>query len=331
MAPSQRVRAAGGGLDEHQRAIQDDVVDMYTRHPSPSHRDKLAFASRRMRLRLECCGIEEQDYIGKQVLDAGCGTGEYSSWFAKHGAHVTGIDLSDGSLAEAREYAETNGLAIDFQKRSVLQTGFADERFDLVYCTGVLHHTPDPFAGLCELHRVLKPGGKILISLYNSFGFYPRAIRRRIVQLIAGRDLDERVRWGCRLFPIVSKRLVRNLRNDPQSALYDYFAIPHESLHSVGRTLRWFDRLQLEYLGSFAPVSLGDYLVLFGREGAGSADRRLENRAMRRLGKLIGRRDLARRRPGPLSRLLVQTIWLFTRVGIFCVSGRKPASAAQAQ
>ena len=52
---------------------------------------------------------------------------------------------------------------------------------------------------------------------------------------------------------------------------------------------------------------------------------------MRRLGKLTGRTDLTRRRPGPLSRLLVQTIWLFTRVGIFCVSGRKPANPAQPQ
>ena len=92
------------------RAIETAVVSMYSAHPSPSHRDKLEFASRQMALRLWCCGIDADDYIGRQVLDAGCGTGEYACWFAAHGARVTGIDLSDGSLSEARAYAGREGL-----------------------------------------------------------------------------------------------------------------------------------------------------------------------------------------------------------------------------
>src|SRR5215475_8599392 len=91
-------------------SCQAAVVGMYSTHPSPSFKDKIAFASKRMGLRLYCCGIGEEDYVGKQVLDAGCGTGEYSCWFASRGAQVTGIDLSDGSLNEARAYAESVSL-----------------------------------------------------------------------------------------------------------------------------------------------------------------------------------------------------------------------------
>ena len=107
------------------RHVESAVVGMYTCHPSPSRKDKVSFASRRMELRLYCCGIATEDYRGKAVLDAGCGTGEYSCWFASQGAQVTGIDLSDGSLAEARAYAKENNLTnVAFEKRSILKATF---------------------------------------------------------------------------------------------------------------------------------------------------------------------------------------------------------------
>src|SRR5262245_37662217 len=120
-------------------AIESAVVKMYSHHPSPGFKDKLAYAAHRMELRLYCCGVAEGDYVGKDVLDAGCGTGEYACWLASRGAAVTAIDLSDGSLQEASKYAKEAGIAgVHFEKRSVLRTGFPDESFDFVYCTGVL-------------------------------------------------------------------------------------------------------------------------------------------------------------------------------------------------
>jgi SAM-dependent methyltransferase len=154
--------------------IETAVVSMYSTHPSPSRRDKLEFASRRMALRLYCCGIDADDYVGRNVLDAGCGTGEYACWFAAHGSQVTGIDLSDGSLSEARAYARQERLRnVVFETRSVLDTGLPSDSYDLVYCTGVLHHIENSYNGLRELTRVLRPGGKILISLYNAVEFMP--------------------------------------------------------------------------------------------------------------------------------------------------------------
>ena len=57
--------------EDRSRAIESAVVGMYTRHPSPSHKDKLSYAAKRMELRLYCCGIEEKDFVGRSVLDAG--------------------------------------------------------------------------------------------------------------------------------------------------------------------------------------------------------------------------------------------------------------------
>jgi SAM-dependent methyltransferase len=311
-------------MREYARAIEAAVVQMYSDHPSPSRKDKLAYASRRIALRLNCCGVTEEDYVGKDILDAGCGTGEYSCWFASRGARVTGIDLSDGSLKEAKEYAEAAGLkSVRFEKRSVLQTGFPDASFDFVYCTGVLHHTPAPFDGLKELCRVLRPDGKVLVSLYNSFGFFPREVRRRAARFFGGNDLDRRVLWGRRLFPFTARKLVKGDRNDSQSALYDYFAIPHETLHSVGVVLGWFDQLGLEYMGSFPPTCLGDYAAMIACEEYRSVEKEFQSHLRRMLARPDTAKKMRRERPGVVPRLMMQAVWSVYGVGVFSICGRK--------
>ena len=90
--------------------VEAAVVSMYSDHPFPGRIDKIDYASLRMNLRLFCCGIHESDYVGRHVLDAGCGTGEFACWFAAQGAEVTGIDLSEAALREASAYVEQAGL-----------------------------------------------------------------------------------------------------------------------------------------------------------------------------------------------------------------------------
>jgi 2-polyprenyl-3-methyl-5-hydroxy-6-metoxy-1,4-benzoquinol methylase len=311
-------------MDKKFSSIESSVVGMYADHPSPSARDKIAYASRRMKLRLYCCGVTEKDFVGKKVLDAGCGTGEYSCWFASCGANVTGIDLSDNSIEEGRQYADENGITrVTFEKRSVLQTGFEDNSFDFVYCTGVLHHIPDPFGGLKELCRITRPGGKILVSFYNLIGFLPREARRRIARFLGGNELDKRVVWGSRLFPFVTRRLLEADRNDPKSGVYDYFAIPHETLHSIGEVLMWFDQLGLQYEGTFAPSNLRDYPAMFVQKNYKMVEDKYQNRFIEDIMGKFGIQDMDRTRPGQVSRLLVQLLWLVCGVDMFSICGRK--------
>ncbi len=311
---------------ERRREIESAVVGMYTAHPMPSLLDKLGFADRRMHLRLLCCGVSGGDYVGRDVIDAGCGTGEYACWFAAKGARTTGIDLSPSSLKEAAEYAKSAGLRnVKFESRSVLETGFPDASFDFIYCTGVLHHTPDPFSGFQELCRVTRPNGKILVSLYNATAFLPREFRRRVALLLGGNDLDRRVRWGSRIFPLTARKLLRERSlQDPESALYDYFAIPHESLHSMGGTLRWFDHCGIEYMGSFPPARLRDYPVMFACPEYNKVEKKFQGALTKLVGQLAGSGRLPGRRPGFLSRIQVQLLWMAAGFSCFCVCGRKP-------
>lgn len=301
---------------------EPSVTGMYASHPSPGYSDKIGAADRRMRLRLHCCGVEPDDWVDADVLDAGCGTGEYALWFAEEGARVTGIDLSTGSLEEARSFAESAGVdAVRFEERSVLDTGFEEDSFDFVYCTGVLHHTPAPFRGFRELCRVLRPGGKILVSLYNRAGFLPRHVRWWIVRLVADDDPGDRVRWGRRLFPFTAERLHDETLNDPETRLFDYFGVGRQSLHPLGETIGWLERCGLEYRGSFPPARLSDYPAMFAHPSYGSVEEEFRGPVQRWLGRLGRGRELSRERPGLPSRAAVQLLWLAAGVGVFSVCG----------
>jgi ubiquinone/menaquinone biosynthesis C-methylase UbiE len=108
---------------------------------------------------------------GKRVLEVGCGIGTDTVNFARHGALVTAIDLSEKSLAIARERAKVFGLSdgITFHQADAeqLSTIVPVEPYDLVYSFGVIHHSPRPGQVLAELRRYLRPGGTLKIMVYH--------------------------------------------------------------------------------------------------------------------------------------------------------------------
>ena len=110
--------------------------------------------------------IEFDRHKGEQVLDVGCGIGWLVWQFARGGAKVTGVDLSDNSLALARKRLDFDGLQAELVKGNAQELPFPDSSFDFVTSAGVLHHTPDTQSAIDEIHRVLRPGGRAMISLY---------------------------------------------------------------------------------------------------------------------------------------------------------------------
>ncbi|MDH5286702.1 MAG: tetratricopeptide repeat protein [Betaproteobacteria bacterium] len=104
------------------------------------------------------------------VLVAGCGTGRQSLESARRFlvARLLAFDLSLASLAYAIRKARELGVAgIDYRQADLTELGALDERFDLVECSGVLHHLADPLAGWRTLRGLVKPGGFMRIGLYS--------------------------------------------------------------------------------------------------------------------------------------------------------------------
>lgn len=118
-------------------------------------------------------GVDPAWFRGKTCLDAGCGGGRYLVALARLGAaRVEGIDISDKAVDAANARLAARGLSgqARAQRASVLEIPFPDAAFDYVVSSGVIHHTPDPKKGFSELVRVLKPGGKLFLSVYGRGG-----------------------------------------------------------------------------------------------------------------------------------------------------------------
>lgn len=321
--------------------IEKNVVGMYEQHPFPSIEDKGEKSEAEMAFRLQILGIKPEDYVGKKVLDAGCGTGEYSCWYARRGSRITAVDLSEPSLRIAAQYAKKEKLEnITFEKQSILKLDYPDATFDYVYSMGVLHHTPDPYAGFCELCRVLRPNGVILVSLYNKYGRLRHNIKQLIVRSLAREDTDRRVAWAKRLFPRTCRSLQRNRGDDSEIILYDAFGIPHESQHAAGEILDWFSREEIDYMGAFGPLTVRENLLAlrllqhnefvgFKRFFQGFPIAAWAVDSLPRIvnlfpsGKVQKNQDF--RHPPWVSRGLVQFLWFMLgfRFSIFSLSGRK--------
>jgi 2-polyprenyl-6-hydroxyphenyl methylase / 3-demethylubiquinone-9 3-methyltransferase len=131
--------------------------------------------------------FENDEIIGKDILDSGCGTGIFSTIFAAKGAKkVTGIDISEGSLSTAMMLKERYGLKnLQFYKQNMLDLPFTDNRFDIVWAWGTVHHTSDPLKAINELIRVLNNNGTILLAVYKKTWLTPvhETIRKICIRL----------------------------------------------------------------------------------------------------------------------------------------------------
>jgi SAM-dependent methyltransferase len=112
-----------------------------------------------------------ESLAGLTVLDAGCGAGAFIDLVAPHAAEVWGIDLSDAVEAAHRNSAPFDNVRI--AQADLLAPPFADRSFDFVYCIGVLQHTPDPRRAFSSIARLVRPGGRLAVWIYERAPWEP--------------------------------------------------------------------------------------------------------------------------------------------------------------
>lgn len=178
------------------------------------------------------------DAVGhnKTVLECGCGTGQLSHFLQLNNNHVLGIDLSLGSLGLATEHKRRNQLArAGFCQMNIFELAIKDASFDVVISHGVLHHTFDARRAFASIVRKCKPGGIVMVGLYNKPSRFPTWLRSKLIRFF-GPKIDY---------------VVRNRIRDARKAdvwIKDQYFNPHETWHSIDEVMGWFDENGVEFL-----------------------------------------------------------------------------------
>jgi ubiquinone/menaquinone biosynthesis C-methylase UbiE len=132
--------------------------------------------------------LNNLDWKGKKVLEIGTGVGTDARKMISSGAEYYGINVDAGSCKLTRQALELFKAPGILEVMNATSVEFSDKTFDTVYTFGVLHHIPDVDKAISEIHRVLKPGGKLLFMVYNrssiNYQIEIRYLRRWILRLL---------------------------------------------------------------------------------------------------------------------------------------------------
>lgn len=156
----------------------DPVREFYTEHPYPPPVENLDRArdewrgEDRLRAEYHLLWPNKNYRSDLNILVAGCGTWQAAKYaLCQAGAQVVGIDVSSTSLDYTEQLKHKYDLTnLELQQLPIEDAALLDRRFDLIVCTGVLHHLANPDAGLQALRSVLKPDGVINLMVYAPYG-----------------------------------------------------------------------------------------------------------------------------------------------------------------
>lgn len=198
------------------------------------------------------------------ILIAGCGTGIQIIEATRYeNCEITAIDLSNSSISYAKRKVEEYGLEnIKLFEMDILKIKQLKQEFELIECSGVLHHMKNPTVGLSNLLKVLKPNGYMKLGLYSK---YAREMITKVRELI-NKEGIESTKDGIRKFR--SEILNSNLTDFNDISLSsDFYSMSmcrdlcfhsHEKCYCIKEIKEILAEFNLEFLGFILPQNIKD-------------------------------------------------------------------------
>jgi SAM-dependent methyltransferase len=231
-------------------ARTDTVRRFYDAAPFPGYPPRDDLQTLRARAaRSEFAQLLDEAMPGDaRIVDAGCGTGQMCLYLARGDRLVVGADLSRAALqlgaAAACRFGVDRAL---FVETDLQRPALAAGAFDVLYSSGVVHHTPDPRASFARLVPLVRRGGIIVLGVYNAVARIPLRLRRAVARLS-----------NFRFVPF--DPVLRDRRSEParrEAWLRDQYQHPEEHRHTLAEIQGWFEENDIEYLRAYPTAVLG--------------------------------------------------------------------------
>ena len=229
----------------------DTVRRFYEHAPFPGYPENDSLSSLRARAeRSEFVRLLDQAISGNaRIVEIGCGTGQTSLYLARADRLVIGADLTRASLELAVVAAHRFKLdRVLFIETDLHRSGLRAGSFDVVYSSGVLHHTPNPRAAFSHIAQLARPGGMIVLGLYNAIARIPHRLRRMIARSS-----------NYRLIPL--DPVLRSRNNEParrEAWLRDQYQHPEEHRHTLRQVQTWFAENDVEFVRAYPSALIGE-------------------------------------------------------------------------
>ncbi len=177
----------------------------------------------------------------RRVLDVGCGGGLLAEGLARHGAHVSALDLAPAMIEVAQLHAHESQIHIDYHLASAEQfAASAPGHFDVITCMELIEHVPDPTVLFNALAQLLRPGGDLFLSTIN------RNLRAFLLAIVGAEYLLRLIPRGTHEY----ERLLRpsELAQLGRAAGFDLHDIAGIEYHPLARRARLSSDPSVNYL-----------------------------------------------------------------------------------
>jgi SAM-dependent methyltransferase/uncharacterized protein YbaR (Trm112 family) len=209
----------------------------------------------RKKIFLDDINLQPQELVGKRLLDAGCGNGSLTAALSDFGLEMVGLDLNDGLGIAYLNRAKFGKKAIEcvqFIQGNIIKPPFKEETYDIVYSSGVIHHTPSSKGAFESLSHMVKKNGRLYVWVYGKRAFPIRlffAIGHNFKRFISLKSLMKVCVFSAPLYKILADimnkfnfiqfrpRTVREITLD----LFDSFAPRYNHWHTAGEVRSWFE------------------------------------------------------------------------------------------
>lgn len=203
--------------------------------------------------------------FGNKIIEVGSGTCQLSITLASGtNNEVVAFDPTIESLKLGSAFAKSNKVDnCIFVNGDLFSNPFSKEYFDIVWCSGVLHHTENPKKGFEIVSTWVKPNGYVVIGLYNRFGRFRTVFRQKLFKLL-GKGI-----FAKKIVYFFDPILRNDISKEKKLAWFqDQYEHPVETLHTLDEVLGWFEENNIEFISSIprCDLEINEYDKLFTKQ-----------------------------------------------------------------